>query len=43
MRLLGVIAFFVGVLFGTDNYYQMLTGNALLPWFTRADWIGDIA
>ena len=43
IQALGAIAFLAGVFAGADNYYQGFTGKALLPWFTKADWVGDIA
>lgn len=43
IQALGAVAFLGGVIAGADNYYQMFTGKALLPWFTAADWVGDLA
>jgi hypothetical protein len=43
IQALGAIAFLGGVLAGADNYYQGFTGKALLPWYTKADWVGAIA
>lgn len=43
IQALGSFAFLAGVVAGADNYYQGFTGKALLPWFTRADWVGDLA
>ena len=43
IQALGALAFLGGVVAGADNYYQGFTGKALLPWFTTADWVGDLA
>jgi len=43
IQALGAVAFLGGVLAGADNYYQGFTGKALLPWYTQADWVGDLA
>lgn len=43
IQALGAVAFLIGVLAGADNFYQLFTGKALLPWFTDADWVGDLA
>ncbi len=43
IQALGAVAFLGGVIAGADNYYQMFTGKALLPWYTKADWVGDLA
>ncbi|MEM9149364.1 MAG: hypothetical protein AAGB19_02780 [Cyanobacteria bacterium P01_F01_bin.3] len=43
IQALGAVAFLGGVVAGADNYYQGFTGKALLPWFIRADWVGDLA
>ncbi len=43
IQALGSFAFLAGVVAGADNYYQGFTGKALLPWFTQADWVGDLA
>lgn len=43
IQALGAVAFLGGVVAGADNYYQGFTGKALLPWFTKADWVGDLA
>lgn len=43
IQALGAVAFLGGVIAGADNYYQGFTGKALLPWFTKADWVGDLA
>ena len=40
---LGGTAFLFGAFVGADNFYQMGTGKALLPWFTESDWVGDLA
>jgi len=40
---LGAVAFLAGVIAGADNYYQLFTGKALLPWFITNDWVGDLA
>ena len=43
IRFLGALAFLMGVFAGADNFYQLFTDKALLPWFTESQWVGDLA
>jgi len=43
IQALGAIAFLGGVLAGADNFYQLFTDRALLPWYISVDWVGDQA
>ena len=43
IRALGGLALICGITLGADNFYQLFTGQALLPWFTEAPWVGDKA
>ncbi len=43
IQALGAVAFLGGVIAGADNYYQMFTDRALLPWYTKDTWVGDLA
>ena len=41
IQALGGVAFLAGVFAGTDNFFQLFTGVALLPWFTENTWAGS--